>query len=158
MRQWSCVKSVGLISWSNFVKKPNVKSIIKFIDSFHPNLFHLSENMVDFSVPCTTYKYTGMHEKIQICALIANKLFTHSFLSSGYLAMKPTESFGLDSYLEPSTNYDSESEHSEQLTHSRSRILAREATFGYFKDASREDPCAILPQHAAIHGPCLHKY
>ena len=72
--------------------------------------------------------------------------------------MKPIEAFGLDSYLEPSTNYDSESEHSEQLTHSRSRMLAREATFGYFKDASREDPCTILPQHPAIHGLCLHKY
>ena len=36
----------------------------KSIDSILENLFHLSENVVD-SIPCTTYKYTGVLIKTQ---------------------------------------------------------------------------------------------
>ena len=56
-----------------------------------------------------------------------------------------------DSYLEPSTNYDTESEHSQEATQVLAKDgLAREAKFGYFKNMSREDPCVIV-SHQQTH-------
>ena len=56
-----------------------------------------------------------------------------------------------DSYLEPSTNYDTESEHSQEATQALAKdALAREIKFGYFKNMSREDPCVIV-SHQQTH-------